>query len=71
MDFGLFQMICLLSEDLSLYLFHVCFLLVSRFEILWLTLCQLHNEFVIEVGIKVSLCYVIITVISDALFSPK
>lgn len=30
-------------------------LLCSRFEILWLTLCQLHNEFVIEVSTNLSL----------------
>lgn len=29
-------------------------LLFFRFEILWLTLCQLHNEFVIEVSVKLS-----------------
>lgn len=28
---------------------------LSRFEIMWLTLCQLHNEFVIEVSIIVYL----------------
>lgn len=32
-----------------------CWSFVSRFEILWLTLCQLYNEFVIEV--RLSSCH--------------